>query len=481
MTGLLGALAGFSTARILVVGDVMLDRFVYGRVSRISPEAPVPVLAVEREVMSLGGAGNVARNVVSLGGRATLIGGKGNDAAGAALDTLMTRETGIGNALVALAGARTTEKIRYIADQQQVMRADSETPWPGAGEGLAEVRAALAQHDVLVISDYAKGFLPPALVKALIALARAQDKPVIVDPKGAQCGHYDGATLITPNRQEAGLATGIEIDSDQAAATAAERLLTALPGLGAALITRGGDGLTLLARGQDAVHIPARRREVFDVSGAGDTVVAALALALAAKSDFADAARLANLAAGIAVTKVGTAAVTAEEIAGELQSRQLESAEKKIVPAARAQEWLDLWRTKRNRIGFTNGCFDLIHPGHISLLNQARARCDRLVVGLNADASVRKLKGEDRPIQDEMARALVLASLAMVDLVVIFHEETPDRLIRALRPDLLVKGADYKREEIVGAEFVSSYGGEVLLAQLVPHQSTTDLIDRART
>jgi D-beta-D-heptose 7-phosphate kinase/D-beta-D-heptose 1-phosphate adenosyltransferase len=481
MTGLLGALAGFSTARILVVGDVMLDRFVYGRVSRISPEAPVPVLAIEREVTSLGGAGNVARNVVSLGGQATLIGGKGNDPAGAALDILMARETRIADALVTLAGARTTEKIRYIADQQQVMRADSETAWPGAGEGLAEARAALAQHDVLVISDYAKGFLPPALVKDLIALARAQDKPVIVDPKGAQSAYYDGATLITPNRQEAGLATGIAIDSDGDAAVAAERLLTALPGLGAAMITRGGDGLTLLARGQDVVHIPAHRREVFDVSGAGDTVVATLALALAAKSDFVDAARLANLAAGIAVTKVGTAAVTAQEIAGEFQSRQLESAEKKIVSAARAQEWLDLWRARRNRIGFTNGCFDLIHPGHISLLTQARARCDRLVVGLNADASVRTLKGEGRPVQDEMARALVLASLAMVDLVVIFNEETPDRLIRALRPDLLVKGADYKRGEIVGADFVSSYGGEVLLAQLVPHHSTTDLIDRART
>ena len=481
MTGLLDALAGFGTARILVVGDVMLDRFVYAHVSRISPEAPVPVLAVDREMTSLGGAGNVARNVASLGGRSTLIGGKGSDAAGACLDVLLAQEAGIENGLVTVAGARTTEKIRYIADQQQVMRADSEAPWPGAGDGLNKARAAIAGHDVLVISDYAKGFLSPALIKDLIGLARAHGKPVIVDPKGTDLVRYDGATLITPNRQEAAAATGIEIDSDEAAAKAADGLLTALPDLKAAMITRGSDGLTLLARGQDVVHIAARRREVFDVSGAGDTVVAALALALAGKNALADAARLANLAAGIAVTKVGTAAVTVEEIAGELQSQQLESTERKIVSAARAQEWLELWRAKGRRIGFTNGCFDLIHPGHISLLNQARARCDRLVVGLNADASVRKLKGQGRPVQDEMARALVLASLAMVDLVVIFSEETPDRLIRALRPDLLVKGADYKREDIVGAEFVSSYGGEVMLAELVPNRSTTDLIGRART
>ncbi len=482
MTGLLEVLASFRQGRILVVGDVMLDRFLYARVTRISPEAPVPVLAVEREVESLGGAGNVARNIVSLGGRATLIGGRGADAAGARLEALVAREPGLENALVVSDGARTTEKVRYIAEQQQMMRADTEVPWPGGDRDavLAAARAAIASHDALIISDYAKGFLSPALVADLIALARSQHKPVIVDPKGMRLSHYDGATVITPNRHEASVAAGMDAGNDDAAAGAAQRLLDALPKLEAALITRGGAGMTLSVRGKQVLHIPARAREVFDVSGAGDTVVAALALALACKCGWEDAARLANSAAGIAVTKVGTAAVTADELTAELQSGQLAPAEKKIVSADRAKDLVEVWRAKGLKVGFTNGCFDLIHPGHVSLLNQARARCDRLVVGLNADASVRRLKGEGRPVQDETARAIVLASLAMVDLVVIFGEDTPDQLIRALKPDLLVKGADYKREEVVGADFVSSYGGEVLLAELMPQHSTTGLIGRAR-
>ncbi len=482
MTRLLDISAGFKDARVLVVGDVMLDRFVYARVSRISPEAPVPVLAIERETTSLGGAGNVARNVASLGGRATLIGGRGEDDAGDHIGELLAREPAIEDALVVLEDARTTEKIRYVADQQQVMRADREARWPDPENAmaLAAAREAIGHHDVLVISDYAKGFLSPPLVQALIALARSHGKPVIVDPKGAAFSHYDGATVITPNRSETGLVTGMEPVSDAVVADAAQSLLSQLPSLGAVLVTRGAAGLSLAERGREIVHVLSRARDVFDVSGAGDTVVAALALSLAAQSDLQSAARLANLAAGIAVTKVGTAAVTGGEIAAELQTRQMESVEKKIVPLARALEWLALWRAEGRKIGFTNGCFDLVHPGHISLLTQARARCDRLVVGLNADASVRRLKGDGRPVQDETARAIVLASLAAVDLVVMFAEDTPDNLIRQIRPDILIKGADYKRENIVGADFVTSYGGEVMLAELVPDRSTSDLIDRAR-
>ncbi|HEV7960688.1 MAG TPA: D-glycero-beta-D-manno-heptose-7-phosphate kinase [Rhizomicrobium sp.] len=482
MTTPLDLLARFKDARVLVVGDVMLDRFVYARVSRISPEAPVPVLVVEREAVSLGGAGNVARNIVSLGGNATLIGGKGNDAAGARLDELLSKDGGIQNALLTAESGRTTEKIRYIADQQQVMRADYETVWQDneSDKTLAAVRDRIAAHDALVISDYAKGFLPPALVKGLIALGRAAGKPVIVDPKGAHLAHYDGATLITPNKQEARNATGIEAESDSGAEEAAQSLFKSLPRLSAVVITRGPAGLSLRTREGEIAHVSARPRDVFDVSGAGDTVVAALALALAVGGDLKTAAGLANSAAGIAVTMVGTAAVTADELAGELHARQLESVEKKIVSPERAQEWLKLWRAKGRRIGFTNGCFDLVHPGHISLLRQARAKCDRLVVGLNSDASVRRLKGAGRPVQDEMARAIVLASLAMADLVVIFGDDTPENLIRQLRPDVLVKGADYRRADIVGADFVSSYGGEVVLAELVPEQSTSSLISRAR-
>ena len=481
MANLLDIVAGFRNARILVVGDVMLDRFVYGRVSRISPEAPVPVLAIGREVAALGGAGNVARNIASLGGRATLIGGKARDPAGDRMADLLSREPGIENALLTSAAGRTTEKIRYIADQQQVMRADSESLWPEAGDGtLAAVRDAIARHDALVISDYAKGFLPPALVRDLIALGRAHHKPIIVDPKGAVLAQYDGATVITPNNREAGAATGMSTDDDAAVTAVAQRLLGDLPQLGAVLITRGAAGLSLARRGREIAHIATRPREVFDVSGAGDTVVAALALALASGSEMEAAARFANIAAGIAVTMVGTAAVTADEIAAELHARQLEPVEKKIVSSGRAKEWLEVWRARGRKIGFTNGCFDLLHPGHVALLTQARAECDRLVVGLNSDASVKRLKGEGRPVQDETARAIVLASLAVVDLVVIFGEDTPEALIQSLRPDLLVKGADYKREEIVGADFVSSYGGEVMLADLVADHSTTGIINRAR-
>ena len=482
MARLLDVVASFRNVRVLVVGDVMLDRFVYARVSRISPEAPVPVLAVEREIATLGGAGNVARNIASLGGRATLIGGRGKDPAGERISELLSREPAIANALLTSESARTTEKIRYIADQQQVMRADLEAPWPDAGNGeaLAAAQSVIAGHDVMVISDYAKGFLPPGLVRDLIALGRAHDKPVIVDPKGSDLERYDGATIVTPNSREADLAPGLEAGSDAAVAAAAHTLLARLPGLGAALITRGASGLSLALRDGSITHIAGRPREVFDVSGAGDTAVAALALAMAAGGGLETAARLANIAAGIAVTMVGTAAVTADEIAAELQGQQLESAERKIVSLDRARERLELWRAKGKKIGFTNGCFDLVHPGHISLLTQARAKCDRLVVGLNSDASVKRLKGAGRPVQDETARAIVLASLAMVDLVVIFGEDTPDIPIKQLRPDVLIKGADYKREDIVGADFVSSYGGEIVLADLVPDRSTSDLISRVR-
>jgi D-beta-D-heptose 7-phosphate kinase/D-beta-D-heptose 1-phosphate adenosyltransferase len=473
--------ASFKGARVLVIGDVMLDRFVYARVSRISPEAPVPVLAVQREIVTLGGAGNVARNVASLGGRATLVGRRGDDHAGELLKELLQREPDIQDALLTCAAGRTIEKIRYIAEQQQVMRADYEFEVGAAvafEDILATVRGEIAEHDALVISDYAKGMLPPALVEELIALARAAQIPVVVDPKGLSLDRYNGATVITPNHHEAAAATGLDTETDQGIELCLNRMLAMLPGSGAILITRGALGMALAERGRAIEHIPARRREVFDVSGAGDTVVAALALALGAKGSLEAAARFANVAAGVAVTRVGTAAVTADEVAAAFHARQLESVEKKVASRDRVTEWADIWRGQSRKIGFTNGCFDLLHPGHVSLLTQARAQCDRLIVGINSDASVKRLKGAGRPVQDETARALVLASLAMVDLVVIFDEDTPETLIKSLRPDLLVKGADYRLDQIVGADFVASYGGKVLIAALVPGRSTSSLLTR---
>lgn len=473
----------FRTARALVIGDVMLDRFVYAKVSRISPEAPVPVLAVERETAMLGGAGNVARNIASLGGRATLFGIKGADRAGDIMDDLVARTARMENALLTVGNCQTVEKIRYVGDQQQVMRADYELLRPRMGGAemkkvLTRIRDIIADHDVIVISDYAKGQITPGLVQELIAMARAKGKPVIVDPKGTRLRQYDGATVITPNTLEVTKATNQEAESDQEVSLCAQALLEQLPNLGAVLVTRGASGMSLAPRGGTIEHIAARQREVFDVSGAGDTVVATLALALGCGSDLSTAARLSNIAAGVAVGMMGTAAVTADDITAAIHAQQIESVEKKIVSLDRAADWAQIWRGKGRRIGFTNGCFDLVHPGHISLLSQARSNCDRLIVGLNSDASVKRLKGAGRPIQDEMARAIVLASLGMIDLVVIFGEDTPENVIKRLAPDVLVKGADYRIEQIVGADFVQSYGGEVVMAGLVPGRSTTSILTR---
>jgi D-beta-D-heptose 7-phosphate kinase/D-beta-D-heptose 1-phosphate adenosyltransferase len=474
--------AGFGQARVLILGDVMLDRFVYGRVERMSPEAPIPVLSIQRETAMPGGAGNVARNVASLGGTAVLVGLAGDDRAGADLRRLLGEVPGVTAALVPAAGRPTSEKVRYVADRQQLLRADHEDAAPAEGDAATALLQAFRQHlagaDAVVLSDYAKGVLSDAVLGEAIALARAAGKPVIADPKHRDLSRYDGVTLVTPNRGEAALATGLRAEDDAGTAGAAAAILAAAPAIAAVLVTRGARGMTLAARDAAPVHIRTAAREVFDVSGAGDTVVATLALALAAGSALELAARLANAAASIAVGKTGTATVRQDELAATLQEERVHSTERKVVTLEQAADIVARWRARGERIGFTNGCFDLIHPGHVSLLGQARAACDRLVVGLNTDASIRRLKGPDRPVQDEVARAIVMASLAVVDLVVLFAEDTPLELIRTLRPDVLVKGADYTIDKVVGADLVQSWGGEVLLADLKPGQSTTRTIAR---
>lgn len=474
--------AGFGRARVLILGDVMLDRFVYGRVERMSPEAPIPVLSIQREVAMPGGAGNVARNVASLGGTAILVGLAGDDRAGADLRRLLGQEAGVTAALVTAADRPTSEKVRYVADRQQLLRADHEDASPVSGETasalLQTFRQYLAAADAVVLSDYAKGVLSDDVLAQAIILARAAGKPVIADPKHRDLSRYDGVTLLTPNRGEAALATGLRAEDDAGTAEAASAILSAAPSLSGVLVTRGARGMTLARRGAAPVHIRTAAREVFDVSGAGDTVVATLALALAAGAEAESAARLANAAASIAVGKTGTATVRQDELAATLQEERVHSTERKIVTLEQAADIVARWRARGERIGFTNGCFDLIHPGHVSLLGQARAACDRLVVGLNTDASIRRLKGPDRPVQDEVARSIVMASLAVVDLVVLFAEDTPLELIRTLRPDVLVKGADYTIDKVVGADLVQSWGGEVLLADLKPGQSTTRTIAR---
>ncbi|HJM48650.1 MAG TPA: D-glycero-beta-D-manno-heptose 1-phosphate adenylyltransferase [Alphaproteobacteria bacterium] len=479
-------LEGLAGVRVLVVGDVMLDQYVSGSVERVSPEAPIPVLRIEHQQSALGGAGNVARNVAALGGRASLLASVGDDEAGRRVGALLAAEPNIEPALIEVAGRPTTVKTRYLAAGQQLLRSDLDAPGelPEASrQALAEAATRiLADSDIVVLSDYAKGTLGAAFLGDLIAAAGAAGKEVVADPKSADFSRYAGVTLLTPNRAELELAGGRAI-TDDASAEAAARAVANQHGLAAVLLTRGAQGMTLVDLRQDGegvVHLPVQVREVFDVSGAGDTVVATMALARGAGCRLGEAAELANLTAGIVVGKVGTAAVYPGEVmaAAEGAWGAGQRPEAKVLELAPALEVVERWRRQGERLVFTNGCFDLPHPGHVALLERARAAGDRLVVGLNGDASVTRLKGAGRPIQGEAARATVLASFAAVDLVVIFAADTPRQLIEALRPDLLVKGADYSLDQVVGADIVAGYGGQVMLVELEPGHSTSQTIAR---
>jgi D-beta-D-heptose 7-phosphate kinase / D-beta-D-heptose 1-phosphate adenosyltransferase len=464
-------------ARILCVGDVMLDHYIYGQVERVSPEAPIPVLRVERETRTPGGAGNVLRNLRALGARTCFVSVIGSDPLGRALNRLIAEIDDVEAHILVETGRVTTVKTRYIAAQQQMLRADRESVAPLGPDVRADflrlVEQAVGEHAVVVISDYAKGVMSEGVAAAIIAAAGAAGKPVVVDPKGTDYSAYRGASVLKPNRRELALATRLPVGTE-AEIVAAARALIARDGFGAVLVSLSEDGMILVEAG-GAVHtLAAAAREVFDVSGAGDTAIATLAAGLAGGLTLHEAARLANLAAGIVVGKVGTAVTYASELREALADA--ERGHDKTRPLPSALEQVERWRARGLTIGFTNGCFDLLHPGHVALLAQARAACDRLVVGLNSDASIARLKGANRPVQPEAARAAVLASLESVDLVVVFAEDTPQALIEAIRPDVLVKGADYRVEEVVGAGFVQSYGGRVLLADLVAGHSTTATI-----
>ena len=473
--------AGLKDKVVLCVGDAMLDRFVYGAVERISPEGPIPVLRIEREAAMLGGAGNVVRNLVALGASPTFVAVVGDDDAGREVGRLLGDHSGIDPCLVVEGKRQTTIKTRFFASAQQLLRADQETSAPLASSSLKQVldRACslIAGSGCVVLSDYGKGVLCAPVPAELIAAAKAAGKPVVVDPKGTDYRRYRGATVLTPNRKELSEATGMAVDSDEAIVAACRHLINTC-GIGAVLATRSQDGMTLVTAEGQVDHLPAQAREVFDVSGAGDTVVSTLAAALASGVSLLDGARLANVAASIVVGKVGTAVAYADEVIAALHHGDLCLGETKVLGWDGAADVVEVWRRKGESVGFTNGCFDLLHPGHIALLTQARAACDRLVVGLNSDASVARLKGPARPVQSEAARATILASLSMVDLVVIFGEDTPLELLRHLRPDVLVKGADYTVETVIGAADVIGWGGRVVLADLVAGQSTTNTIKK---
>ena len=476
----------FHDTRVLCLGDVMLDRFISGAVNRISPESPVPVLSVSESKIFAGGAANVAENVAALGGRCTLVGVVGQDGAARELEAMMQAQPRISAAFVPVADRPTTEKTRFVAHGQHMLRADNEIgePVDAATEAalLSVIATHVQSHHVLVLSDYAKGVLTDTVVRGAIDLAIRVGVPVIVDPKSPQLERYNGATVVTPNTKETQVATGVMLHDDAKATEAGCKVLAETT-IGAVLITRAEKGMTLVTRNAAPLHIVPRAREVADVGGAGDTVIAALALALGGGSELGRAATIANTAAGIVVGKRGTATVTGSELMEALEAETrsgLAPPQVKVLSWSEALLRVEAWRRDGLRVGFTNGCFDILHIGHIGILSFARAHCDRLVVGLNADASVRRLKGAHRPVNSQDDRAVVLAALAVVDAVVMFDQDSPQELIVHLQPDALVKGADYQLSEIVGADVVLARGGEVLRFELVPGRSTTKTIDRAK-
>jgi D-beta-D-heptose 7-phosphate kinase/D-beta-D-heptose 1-phosphate adenosyltransferase len=477
---LTAAIHRLAKANVLVIGDVMLDRYAYGIVERISPEAPIPVLRIEREVAVPGGAGNVVRNLTALGAAVAFVSIVGDDVPGSDLTGLIGGQPGVEPWLLVQGGRLTTVKSRYVANGQQLLRADHEDSSPVHAK-LAERMIRIA-HDgmlatrVTVISDYNKGLFEGDVAPQIIAAVHAAGRLVVVDPKGTNYARYAGADVITPNRRELAQATGMPVHTEEALVAAARELRT-MHNFKAVLVTRSEDGMTLVEASR-VIHYPAEAAEVFDVSGAGDTVVATLAACMSVGIELRMAVRLANIAAGLVVGKVGTAVARPTDLLSALTPQA--GALRKVMDQAAAVEQVERWRQRGWRIGFTNGCFDLLHPGHVHLLEQARANCDRLVVGINSDASVRRLKGPTRPVQQEAARSAVLASVASVDIVTVFDEETPEELIKVLRPELLVKGSDYTVETVVGAEMVQSWGGRVLLANLLPGHSTTATVSRMR-
>jgi D-beta-D-heptose 7-phosphate kinase/D-beta-D-heptose 1-phosphate adenosyltransferase len=463
----------------VVVGDLMLDETWTGDVSRVAPEAPVPLLNLAAMSRRAGGAGNVVENLVALGAKPTALGAVGPGEEGAWLARRLTTLPG-GRGTVVVDPRRTTPvKRRMVAEGRQLLRVDEEIAAGLSPDAERELLAAglraIDEADVLLVSDYAKGTLTPALLAGLLAAAKKKGIPALVDPKGRDYGRYRGATLVTPNRKELETVAGETARDAAAVAALGARLRDELE-LDALLVKLSEEGMLLLPRGGEPRFIRARAREVFDVTGAGDTVLAALGVALGAGLGLEAAAEIANRAAGCAVARVGTAPVHWADLLDGLVA----APEEKLLDRAHLAAVCATLRRAHRRVVFTNGCFDLLHPGHIRLLTEARREGDFLVVGLNSDASVRRLKGEGRPILGERDRAQVLGGLDAVDFVVVFDEETPEALIESVRPDVLVKGGDYTEETVVGAPFVRSYGGRVALVPLVAGNSTSAVVTRMR-
>lgn len=473
-------LDGASGLNVLCVGDVVLDRFVYGGTQRVSREAPVPVLDEDSIEHMLGGAGNVIRNLRALGANASLVSLVGDDAEGREVSDRLKAE-GAGDHMVISGDRPTPVKTRFVSNGHQMLCVDR-NPKAGINEAtadsvIARIEVELSRADIVILSDYGRGLVTPQISASLMKMARAAGKRVCVDPRGRDFTRYDGAHLIKPNALELFEESGIDPVDDVSAATALDAVFGKLSSVDHLIVTRGSKGMSV-TNGEAVSHVRARPRQVYDVSGAGDTAIAMLAVALGTGADLRSAMEAAVHASGEVVTKVGTATVSP----GDLISAAGGGRSTQDMPLDEAVETVARWRAHGLKIGFTNGCFDILHAGHVSYLEKARTACDRLIVGLNSDASVTRLKGEGRPVNDAASRAAVLLGLASVDQVVVFPDDTPESLLDALRPDVYLKGADYTVEQLLplGGRVVQSYGGEIQLIPLVEGKSTTGIIDRLK-
>jgi D-beta-D-heptose 7-phosphate kinase/D-beta-D-heptose 1-phosphate adenosyltransferase len=472
--------AAAQNVTVAVVGDLMLDETWTGDVARVAPEAPVPLLSLTAMSRRAGGAGNVVENLAALGARAIALGAVGDGEEGEWLARRLTHLPQACGTIVVDPIRTTPVKRRMVSEGRQILRVDQEIAAglsPKAESELTNAAlAAVVEADVVLLSDYAKGTLTPALVTAVLSAGRARGIPVLVDPKGRDFSHYRGATAVTPNRAELETVTGETARDLAAVAVVGERLRGSL-GLDALLVKLSEEGMLLLERGEKPRSIRARAREVYDVTGAGDTVLAAFGLGLGCGLDLAAAAELANRAAGCAVGHVGTAPVHWADLLDGLTAAPGD----KLLDRRHLAAVVATLRRAHRRVVFTNGCFDLLHPGHVKLLGEARRQGDVLIVGLNSDASVCRLKGPGRPILSQSDRAQVLGGLDAVDFVVVFDEDTPETLIELIRPHVLVKGGDYVEATVVGAPLVRSYGGEVVLIPLVEGRSTSSIMEKMKS
>lgn len=465
---------------VLVLGDLMLDEYLWGKAERISPEAPVQVVDLIREDLRLGGTGNVANNLVAMGCSVSVCSVIGSDENGNILRRAFTDKGIDGAGVFEDPMRKTTKKTRILAANQQIVRLDRETRDSISADCEEKILHFLQEHtggwDVIVVSDYLKGVLTQRVLGAVIETGNRYGIPVVIDPKGDDYAKYKGATIVTPNRKETEIAARLHITDEESLNGAASFLLDAGEYEGI-LITRSSEGMSLYLRDGTITHLPTFAREVYDITGAGDTVVATFGLGLACGMSFTEAALLANVAAGIAVGKIGTSTVSPEEIIGAISHKHIDS-EVKIKNLDVLAAIIEAEKGRGKRVVFTNGCFDLLHVGHVRYLQKARKFGDLLILGLNSDDSIRRLKGDKRPLIGQSERAHILAALDCIDYVVIFDEDTPIRLLEALKPLVLVKGGDYTLDAVVGKDLVESYGGRVELVDFVAGKSTTDIIEK---